>query len=92
MIEQAVNVSLQIGLGILVILLVLSTYRIWVGPTQADRLQAIDTSTTLLLSIIVVLALVQQDETIIDVGLALAAFGFVATVAVSRYLSEGKVF
>lgn len=92
MVESLITTSFQLGLTILVGLLVISSYRIWVGPSQADRLQAVDSATTLLLSLIVVLALVQRDPVIIDVGLSLAAFAFVGTLAVARYLCEGKVF
>lgn len=87
-----VNFGVQSALFVLVILLVLSSFRLWRGPTPADRLQAVDTANSLLIGIIVTLALVQGTPFLIDVGIALAALGFVGTLAVSRYLSEGKVF
>jgi multisubunit Na+/H+ antiporter MnhF subunit len=55
-------------------------------------LQAVDTITTLLIGIIVLLALVQRTSFIVDIALALAAFGFIGTVAIARYLGEGRVF
>jgi multisubunit Na+/H+ antiporter MnhF subunit len=92
MIETFVSLGVQAALVVLVALLVISSYRVWRGPSPADRLQAIDAGTTLLIGIVVMLALVQQTEMIIDMGVALAALGFVGTLAVSRYLAEGKVF
>jgi multisubunit Na+/H+ antiporter MnhF subunit len=92
MTADVVNVGVQAALSVLVGLLVLSSYRVWRGPSPADRLQAIDAATTLLIGIIVMLALIQHESMLIDVGIALAAFGFVGTVAVSRYLSEGRAF
>lgn len=87
-----VNFAVQLALFVLVILLVLSSYRVWRGPTPADRLQAVDAATNLLIGIIIALALVEGSPFLIDVGVALAALGFAGTLAVSRYLSEGKVF
>ncbi len=48
--------------------------------------------TTVLIGIIVVLVLVQRSPFLIDVGIALAAFAFVGTLAIARYLSEGRLF
>lgn len=87
-----VQIGIQFVLVVLVILLVLSSYRVWRGPSPADRLQAIDTANGLLIGIIITLSLVQETALLIDVGIALAALGLAGTLAVSRYLSEGKVF
>jgi multisubunit Na+/H+ antiporter MnhF subunit len=91
-IEAIINFGIQSALVVLVISLVISSYRVWVGPSPADRLQAADAGTTILIGIIIVLALVQGTPMLIDVGVALAALSFVGTLAVSRYLAEGKVF
>jgi multicomponent K+:H+ antiporter subunit F len=90
--QDVMNFGVQFALAALVVLLLLSTIRIWRGENPADRLQAIDAATTLLIGIIIVLALVQGTSMLVDVGIALAGLGFVGTVAISRYLSEGKVF
>lgn len=87
-----VTFSIQAGLAILVLLLLPCAYRVYAGPHPADRLQAIDTITILLIGIIVLLALVQGIPFLIDIGIALSAFAFVGTLAVSRYLAEGRVF
>jgi multisubunit Na+/H+ antiporter MnhF subunit len=87
-----ISTGVQLALVVLVCLLVVCSYRIWRGPSPADRLQAIDTATTFLIGIIIVLALVQGTSMLIDVGIALAAFSFVGTLAIARYLSEGRVF
>lgn len=86
------NIAVQLALIVMIILLLPATYRVVVGPHPSDRLQAIDTITTLLIGIIVLLGLVQGSALVIDVGIALAAFSFVGTLAVARYLCEGKVF
>jgi multisubunit Na+/H+ antiporter MnhF subunit len=87
-----INTAVQVALAVMVGLLVVSSYRVWRGPTPVDRLQAIDAANTLLIGIIILLALAQGTAMLIDIGLALAALGFVGTLAVARYLSEGRVF
>lgn len=90
--SNLVDIIINLGLLTLVILLIPATYRVVIGPSPADRLQAIDTITTLLIGIIILLALVQDVPAYIDIGMALAAFSFIATVAIARFLHEGKVF
>ena len=86
------QIGTQLALLVLVVLIVPCAYRVWIGPSAADRLQAIDAITTLLIGIIIVLALLRGTTMYIDVAIALAAFGFIGTVALARYISEGKVF
>lgn len=83
---------LQIALVIFVLLLLPCAWRALRGPSPADRLQALETTTTLLIGIIVLLTVLQDSLQFIDVGIALAALAFVATLAIARYLSEGRVF
>jgi multicomponent Na+:H+ antiporter subunit F len=84
--------SLQAALIILVALMLPCAYRVTVGSSAADRLQAVDTMTTLLIGIIIVLAILQQEWMFLDIAIALAAFGFIGTLVLARYISEGKVF
>jgi len=86
------QMGLQVGLVALVLMIVPCAYRVWVGPSAPDRLQAMDAITTLLIGIIIVLALLQGVSMFVDVALAIAAFAFIGTLALARYISEGKVF
>lgn len=80
------------ALIVLVIALVFSTYRIWTGPSAMERLQALDLASTILIAIIIVLGIVQENSQFIDIGIALAAFSFVSTLAIARFISEGRFF
>lgn len=90
--SDILEVIFYFALLIEVALLLPSAYRAAVGPTIADRLLAVDMITTLLIGIIVVLALIDNNEELIDIGIALAALSFIATLALSRFISDGKVF
>jgi multisubunit Na+/H+ antiporter MnhF subunit len=87
-----VLLSIQAALLVLVALIIPCAYRAWIGPTAPDRLQAIDTITTLLLGIIIVLAVLRNTVMFVDVAIAIAAFSFIGTIALARYISEGRAF
>lgn len=83
---------LQITLIVLIGLVIPCVHRMVVGPTAADRLQAIDTITTLLIGMMLVLAGLRQEWMFVDVAIALAALGFIGTLSLARYISEGRLF
>ena len=93
MIEGAfAQTTIRLVLLALVSLLIPASYRIIVGETLPDRLQAMDLITTLLIGIIVMLALVEETEVFVDMAIALAAFAFIGTISIARYISQGRVF
>lgn len=93
MIESAfVQAAIHLILLALVILLLPASWRVVAGPTLPDRLAAVDLITTLLIGIIVMLALVERTQVFVDMAVALAAFAFVGTISIARYISEGRVY
>ena len=88
-----ISTGLTIALAALVVMLVACGYRaLAASGNWTERLQAIDAMTTLLLGIMVVLAALRDMYMLVDVAIALAAFAFIATLGISRYLAEGRVF
>lgn len=77
---------------VMVALLIVVATRVFRGRTPVDRLQASDLITTLVTAVVGVVGLAQESSVLIDLGIALAAFSFIGTLAVARLLSEGKVF
>lgn len=90
--NEIVEFIVELSLFVTVFLLIPCTYRAYKGPSIADRLLAIDLITTLLISIIVLLAVLNNISFLIDIGVALAALSFISTVALARYIAEGRVF
>jgi multicomponent Na+:H+ antiporter subunit F len=86
------NFVLQFALITLVILLIPCMYRIWKGPEMQDRLLAVDLLTTILTGMIVLEGVIEGVPLYIDIGIALAAFSFIGTLGLARYIAEGKVF
>ena len=88
-----ITLGLTVALILLVGMLLYCGYRALAqSGNWVERLQAIDAMTTLLLGIMVVLAVLQNMGMLVDVAIALAAFAFIATLGISRYLAEGRVF
>ncbi len=80
--------ALVIHVGMLAIVV----WRIWRGETVADRLVGVDLVTILFLAILVLLSIIQRDSIYIDLALALAALGFISTIALAKYLADEQMF
>ena len=83
----AVRIGLVIASGVTL----LAGYRVIYGPTTPDRVVALDTISTNVVAIAVLFALQTDDGFFIDVSLVLAIIGFISTIAVARYVSEGDI-
>jgi len=57
-----------------------------VGPTLADRVVALDMLALLGIAVIGVVAVKTEEYAYLDVAIALALVGFLATVAFARYI------
>jgi multicomponent Na+:H+ antiporter subunit F len=81
----------QAGLVIASAVTLIAAYRVIVGPTTPDRVVALDTIATNVVAIAVLYALVTGRGLFATVGLVLAIIGFVSTIAVARYVTEGDI-
>lgn len=82
--ELAINIALAFtAFGI-----VAGCIRMFKGPTPADRIVALDLITILLVAVSSLLALQLGNAAYLDLGLALALVGFLATVGFARYLEN----
>jgi multicomponent Na+:H+ antiporter subunit F len=66
-------------------------YRVIRGPTTPDRVVALDTIGTNVVAVAVLVAIRTGRGFFVDVGLVLAIIGFVSTIAVARYVTEGDI-
>lgn len=89
---EALDAIVNLALFVVVLLLIPCGYRVWKGPQIADRLLAIDLMTTLIVGIMVLFALIDGIPMLVDLGLAMAALSFIATMGIARYVADGKVF
>lgn len=76
----------DVALWGLVLAMLLAVVRLVRGPTLADRILALDLLSTLALSFIAVFAIRTGFMLYVDIALAMALAGFLATVALARYV------
>jgi len=84
MIDQ--ETALTVAMTLTVVGLVCACIRLIIGPSRADRVVSLDLITVLLVAIAAQLSLLYEVAAYLDLGLAIALIGFLATVAFARYI------
>lgn len=82
-------IGVNIYLFIIAIATLLSMYRVFRGPTTADRLVAVDIMTTTTTGLMVLFALYYRRAIFLDVALVYAILAFLGVIAFARYLEGG---
>ncbi|MFE3836366.1 monovalent cation/H+ antiporter complex subunit F [Pseudogemmobacter sonorensis] len=77
--------SLNIGLTLIAVAIVLGFVRLWRGPSLADRVVALDMMTSAIIGFCGLFAVRAQVEGYLDIAVALALVSFVSVVALARY-------
>jgi multicomponent Na+:H+ antiporter subunit F len=75
-----------ISLVLLGIALLVSLVRIVIGPTLSDRVLALDLLTVVAMGFVGAIAVRTGLSLYLDIAIALALLGFLATVALARYI------
>jgi multicomponent Na+:H+ antiporter subunit F len=68
--------------------MVLTAWRLAAGPTQADRIIALDVMAMAMVGAVAGLAVMHDDVEVLDVAVATALVAFVSTTAVAWYLQR----
>lgn len=90
--ETILTVTFNVALILHIVMVGIAIWRIWQGENVADRLIGVELITTLLMAILVLLALIQRDSIYMDIAIALAALGFITTIALAKYLADEQMF
>jgi multicomponent Na+:H+ antiporter subunit F len=69
----------------------LAGYRVISGPTVPDRVVALDTIGTNVVAIAALFAIQTGAGFFVTVSLVLAIIGFISTIAVARFVTEGDI-
>jgi multicomponent Na+:H+ antiporter subunit F len=86
-----VETVLQVALVGSALATLVASYRVIQGPTTPDRVVGLDTIGTNVVAIAVLYAMVSGQGFFVGVGLVLAIIGFISTVTVARYVTEGDI-
>ena len=82
---------IQAALAVSAGLTLLAAYRVIRGPTVPDRVVALDVIGTNVVAIALLFALDRTAGFFVEVSIVLAIIGFISTVAVARYVTEGDI-
>jgi len=84
--EIFIDWATMIAMVLLALTLLLSLVRIVLGPTLSDRVLALDLLTVVAMGFIGAIAIRTGLWLYLDIAIALALLGFLATVALARYI------
>lgn len=87
MLELATDIAFA-SIGIAIVLCLVRLIR---GPHAADRILALDTLYISTVALLIVLGIRMTSPFYFEAAMLIALMGFVATVALARYLARGDV-
>jgi multicomponent Na+:H+ antiporter subunit F len=88
---QFLELCVDIAYGAIIISFALTVFRLLRGPTLADRVVALDMMALLGITFIGLFSISTGEAAYLDVAIALALIGFLATVAFARYIYRGAL-
>ena len=87
MMDWALNYAfVAIGIALLI-----TTWRLLVGPEVTDRVLALDTLYINTVGLVIVLGVRLSSTLLFEAALIIAMLGFIATVALARFVAHGDV-
>ncbi|MFB6097368.1 MAG: monovalent cation/H+ antiporter complex subunit F [Haloferacaceae archaeon] len=88
---SVLTVVVSVALAVAAAVTLLVSYRVIQGPTTPDRVVALDTVGTNVVAIALLYAMLTAQGYFVDVGVVLAIIGFISTITVARYVTEGDI-
>ena len=85
------STAIYIGFGLVSAALLLSFWRLLLGPTKPDRILALDTLYVNTVALLVLLGIQLGSGLYFEAALLIAMIGFVGTVALSKFLTRGDI-
>jgi multicomponent Na+:H+ antiporter subunit F len=77
-----------IALPLLAVGLVLATWRLWKGPSVADRVVALELIVSLMVGIIATLSIAVDQPAYLDAAIALTLVAFLGAIGFSAYIQR----
>jgi multicomponent K+:H+ antiporter subunit F len=85
------NGALVIAFVLVSAALLMSLWRLIVGPDKPDRILALDTLYVNTVALLVLLGIKLGSNLYFEAALLIALFGFVGTVALAKFLTRGDI-
>ena len=83
--------ALDFAIACVAVALVLTAWRLLAGPEATDRVLALDTLYVNTVALVLLLGLRLRSDLLFEAALVIAMLGFIATVALARFLARGDV-
>lgn len=83
--------ALHFAFGAVTLALALTAWRLFKGPDAPDRVLALDTLYVNTVGLVLLLGLQQDSDLLFEAALVIAMLGFIATVALARFVARGDV-
>jgi len=80
--------ALLIAKILLILALFIGALRLFIGPTLADRVIALDLISGIVFSFAVIVAIESEESLFLDVAFAIAVVTFLGTVAIARLMER----
>jgi multicomponent K+:H+ antiporter subunit F len=85
------NTAISISYGLIALAMGLNLWRLLRGPAVPDRILALDTLAINTIALIMLLGIARASTFYFEAALLIAATGFVATVALCKFLLGGDI-
>lgn len=85
------NIALLIAFTLVSAAMLMSLWRLMVGPTKPDRILALDTLYLNTVALLVLLGIHLASNLYFEAALLIAMMGFVSTAALCKYLTRGDI-
>lgn len=86
-----IDLALNFAIAAVMLALLLCGWRLLRGPEVPDRVLALDTLYVNVVALVILFGIRWNTALLFEAALIVALLGFVATVALARYLSRGDV-
>jgi multicomponent K+:H+ antiporter subunit F len=83
--------ALNFAFGAISLAMLLTTWRLVVGPEPIDRVLAIDTLYINTVGLVILLGMRLSSSLLFEAALVIAMLGFIGTVALARFVMRGDV-
>jgi multicomponent K+:H+ antiporter subunit F len=82
---------LMVAFGLVSLAMLMSLWRLIIGPSKPDRILALDTLYVNTVALLVLLGIHLGSNLYFEAALLIAMMGFVGTAALSKYLTRGDI-
>jgi multicomponent K+:H+ antiporter subunit F len=86
------SIALSIAFTLLGVALLLTGWRLLRGPSLPDRILALDTLYINAVALLVLLGIAFDSPLYFEAALLIALLGFIGTVALCRFVRDGRLF